>query len=323
MTRRWSVWALRCAVAGGVIWLALLAVRPPSPSSADWVVSLLLLAPLALVPLGLRLVEPQDLASGAGRCWRAAVVLQLPAALALAAAFILPQGVAAAGLALPWLATTGVMALLALLRFLRRGLRPPPDLAIDAGLAFPLVGAGWAFLDRADVHPLQFATIVVLLTAVHFHYAGFALPLLTGLAGQARQGILANLAALGVIAGVPLVATGITASQLGSGPLLETVAAGITALAGLLAAWLHLRLVFDPSRPTRARLLWAIAGLTLAAGMVLAGLYGSRSWFPLSGLDYPRMWVFHGTSNALGFSLCGLIGWSIAGSAPHHGSKQS
>lgn len=312
MTHRWSAHALGCAVLGGAVWLALLALRPPSPSSADWVVSLLLLAPLALMPLGLRLVEPPDLASAAGRCWRMVIALQLPTALALAAAFLLPQSVAAAGLALPWLATTGVMALLALLRVLRRGWLPLPELAIDAGLAFPLVGAVWAFLDRADIHSLQFATVVVLLTAVHFHYAGFALPLLTGLAGRSRQGALANLAALGVIVGVPLVAAGITASQLGSGPLLETVAATITALAGLLTAWLHLRLAFDSSWPTGARLLWAVAGLALAFGMMLAGLYGSRSWFPVGWLDYPRMWAFHGTANSLGFALCGLMAQTLA-----------
>ena len=307
MTRRWSAYALRCAVAGGAVWLALLAAWPPSPSSADWVVSLLLLAPLALVPLGLRLVEPEDPESIAGRCWRTVVALQLPTALALATAFSLPKSAAAAGLALPWLATTGGMALLALLRVLRRGLSPLPELAIDASLAFPLVGAGWAFLDRAEIHPLRFATIVVLLTAIHFHYAGFALPLLTGLAGRARPGALASLAALGVIAGVPLVAAGITASQLGASSWLETVAAAITALAGLLAAWLHLRLALGSSWPTGARLLWAIAGLTLAAGMILAGLYGARVWFPVSWLDYPRMWAFHGTANALGFALCGLV----------------
>ena len=184
MRSRWSACALACSAAGGAVWLALLARRPPSPSSADWAVALLLLAPLALVPLGLRLVEPEDLTSAAGRCWRAAVILQSPSALALTASFALPKGIAAAGLAVPWLAATGAMAFVALLRFLRRGLRPLPELAVDAGLAFPMVGAGWAFLDRAALQPLHFAPIVVLLTAVHFHHAGFALPLLTGLAGR-------------------------------------------------------------------------------------------------------------------------------------------
>lgn len=308
---RWSAWPRVSAAAGGTVWIALLVLRPPSPSSADWAVSLLLLAPLVLVPLGLRLVEPEDFGSAAGRWWRISAFLQLPAALALAAAFLLPKGPAAAVLSLPWLAATGTMGLLALLRLLRRGLRPVPELAVDAGLAFPIVGAGWAFLERAAIHPLRFAPIIVLLTAVHFHYAGFALPLLTGLAGRELGGTASRAAALGVIAGVPLVATGITASQLGAGPLLEFLAAWITALAGLLTAWLLLRLALQSARPPLARILWGIAAVSLAGGMLLAALYGSRSFAPAAWLDYPRMWVLHGTANALGFGLCGLAAWNL------------
>jgi hypothetical protein len=58
----------------------------------------------------------------------------------------------------------------------------------------------------------------VLLTAIHFHYAGFALPLLTGLAGRALGGRIARIASLGVIAGVPLVAFGITGLSYASPP---------------------------------------------------------------------------------------------------------
>jgi hypothetical protein len=37
---------------------------------------------------------------------------------------------------------------------------------------------------RLGVRPLNCETIMVLLTAVHVHYAGFVSPLLTGLAGR-------------------------------------------------------------------------------------------------------------------------------------------
>jgi hypothetical protein len=176
----------------------------------------------------------------------------------------------------------------------------------------PIVGAGWALFERAGIAPLRFAAIVVLLTAVHFHYAGFALPLLTGLAARALRGGAAQAACLGVVLGVPLVAVGITASQLGSGPLLEALAAWITALAGLLTAWLHLRLAFRPYGAPLVHALWAITGLALAAGMVLAALYGSRAYLFIPWLDYPRMWAVHGSANGLGFAFCGLLAWNLA-----------
>lgn len=308
-----SSYALGCAAVGGAAWLALLAWQPPSPAESGWVVALLLLSPLALFPLGLRLVVPAEPGGVADRCFRAALVLQLPAALALAAAFFLRPGAAAAGLVFPWLAVTLALGGFALSRFLARGPRPVAELAIDAGLAFPIVGAGWALFERAGFRPLGFAPLIVLLTAVHFHYAGFALPLLTGLAGRVLGGAPARAAALGVIAGVPLVAAGITASQVGAGPLLEAVAAGVTALAGALCAWLHLRLALLPSHRPPARLLWGVAGLSLAGGMLLAGLYGVRSYLPIAWLEVPRMWALHGSAGALGFALCGLTGWNLAG----------
>jgi YndJ-like protein len=304
-------YALGCAAAGGAAWLAWFAWQRPPPGDSRWVVALLLLAPLALFPLGLRLMVPPEPGSMAARCFRTALVLQLPAALALAASFLLPSGIAAVCLALPWLAVTLALGGLALSRFLERGPGPVAELAIDAGLALPIAGTGWALFDRAGFRPLAFAPLIVLLTAVHFHYAGFALPLLTGLAGRTLGGAMARLAALGVIAGVPLVAAGITASQLGAGPLLEAVAAGVTALAGVLAAGLHLRLALQPAHPLAARLLWGIAGLSLAGGMLLAGLYGARSYLPLGWLEVPRMWALHGTAGALGFALCGLAGWNL------------
>jgi len=55
-----------------------------------------------------------------------------------------------------------------------------------------------------------------------------------------------------VVVGVPAVAVGITATQLGAPPLLEYLAAWLMAASGAVAAWLHLRLA------------WALAGM--AAG---------------------------------------------------------
>jgi hypothetical protein len=125
--------------------------------------------------------------------------------------------------------------------------------------------------DRFGFRPLDFDPVIVLLTAIHFHYAGFALPLVTGLAARRLDSGTARLAAAGVIAGVPLVAIGITSTQLKAGPLIESLAAWVLAAAGILTASLHLRLAFGPGRPL-VRFLWAVAAVSLVGSMVLAAI---------------------------------------------------
>src|SRR6185369_12065852 len=139
-----------------------------------------------------------------------------------------------------------------------------------------------------------------------------ALPLLTGLAGRTLpRGIWTQAASLGVIAGVPLVAVGITDSQLGAGPAIEAVAAVVTALAGLLSAGLILRLAAQPGRPGVVRALWILSAVSLAGGMILAALYGLRTWISISWLDLPWMWALHGTANSIGFAVPGLAAWAL------------
>jgi hypothetical protein len=314
---RYSGWA---ATAGGAGWLAVVVLLHPSPFDAAWAQGLLLLSPLVLVPLILRLAPPGAADGPDERIWGAALALQPPAALGLVVAHALPRGLPAALLAAPWAAVTALVALYGLTRTLRRwrrqGLGPLPELAIDAGLVYLVVGGGWAVLDRAGAQPLGFAPVIVLLTAIHFHHAGFVLPVLTGLAGRAARGRVAGAAAAGVVLGVPMVAVGITATQLGLGTAVEGTAAWVTALAGLLSAFLHLRLASRPGAPAAARALWLVAGAALAAGMVLAALYGTRAQLPVPGLDIPWMRALHGSANALGFALAGVLGWTVAERLP-------
>ena len=179
------------------------------------------------------------------------------------------------------------------------------------GLVFLCVGGGWALLDRAGVRPLNFESVIVLLTAIHFHYAGFALPLLTGLAGRAHPGKLSLIAILGIIAGVPLVATGITTSQLQWGHGIECFAACFLAIAGLLTAGIYFQLFLNPSYSKKIRFLWFIASISLMFSMILAILYGCRFYVSLAWLDIPWMRALHGSANALGFSLTGILGWTF------------
>jgi hypothetical protein len=173
------------------------------------------------------------------------------------------------------------------------------------------VGGLWAVVDRWGWRPLEFEAVIVLLTAIHFHYAGFLLPVVTGLAMRRGGGRLAGLAGVSVVAGVPLVALGITATQLHFSPLWECASAWWLAGAAMLTAWLHLRLTAQRGTPPVVRLLWLTAALSLAVGMVLAAAYGSRCLVRVAWLDIPFMRAVHGTALALGFGLGGMLGWTV------------
>jgi YndJ-like protein len=311
-------WGVRPLI-GSILWVAVLLITRPNPWDTAWATALLLLVPLILLPIGLDLAAAHVAAGWPNRIWRLVTLVQLPAAVFLVLAYLLPQGLLAAFLALPWLATTGAIAWCALIRARTHRLKSLDELCIDAGLVFVLVGGAWTTSDRLGFRPLDFEPVIVLLTAIHFHYAGFTLPIATGLAARQLPGMIARLAASGVIAGVPLVAMGITSTQLQLGPLVECLASWVLALGGIMAGWLHLRLALQPGRPALARILWGVSGLSLIGSMVLAASYGTRFYAPVSWLDIPLMRVLHGTTNALGFSLAGLSAWRMAVSAPRAG----
>ena len=295
------------ALIGAGCWLMVVVLLHPSPFHLRWGVALLLLSPLVLVPLGLGLVADEEQSAIEARLWRWIGILQLPAALTLMLAFTLPNGWQAAMLATPWLIVTILIALCGLFRGWRRGARPLAETSIDAGLIYLAVGGLWAVASRFGARPLNFDPVIVLLTAIHFHYAGFLLPLLTGLAGRVLTSRTARIAALGVIFGVPLTALGITTTQLEFDHAMESVAALVTASAGLLTAWLHCRLAMQKMQPRLVRSLWLIVALSLTFSMTLAMLYGLRFYLLLMWLDLPWMRALHGTANALGFGLVGLI----------------
>jgi hypothetical protein len=260
---------------------------------------------LALVPLGLRVARAAS---------PVILLLHLPAAILLGASFLFDQGWLAGLLAFPWLIVTAWIACEAGHRIWRRGFAPLSGVCIDAGCIFLVVGGGWAVLHRAGIRPLDFDDVIVLLTAVHFHYAGFVLPILTGRAAEALGGKAATAASFGVLAGVPLMAAGISATQLGWGSALEVVAACLTAAAGSLTALLYLRLALTPHARRLAcglavRGLWAIAGGALLFSMALAALYGLRTVIDVSWLDIPWVRALHGTANAFGFAAAGLLAW--------------
>lgn len=301
---------LGMATEGAAIWIVAAVWMQPTPLETDWAVLLLLFAPLVLGPLGLRVAEP-DAGQGAARGqWRAALLSWLVSAPLLAFAFQQAAGPTAALLATPWLLTTALIAGCGLAR-LWQAPRHWDDVCLAAGLVYLPIGAAWAVASRAGWRPLDFDPAIVLLTGLHFHYAGFLLPICTALAARTVDGRIAVAACVTVVCGVPLTAVGITATQLGSSMALEATAALVMAVGGLLSAWLHLRLAWRPG-PLLPRQLWGVSAAALVFSLALAMLYGLRAVLPVAWLDIPWMRALHGTANALGFGGAGVFGWTLS-----------
>jgi len=303
---------LYTAAAGGAAWLAL-DRRLSVTGLMGSIHGLLLLAILVLSPLLLSLAATPDRVGRHPLAYRAAVALHPLAAASATFSFFVPSGTRAALLVVPWLLFTGLVAVFGLMRLLPRGLsRAPEETCIDAGLLYVPVGAVWLLLSRVGASPAGFGEPIVVLTAAHFHYAGFAAPILAGLAGRrllaqdprARR-VFAPVAA-GIVLGMPLVAAGITAS-----PALEIVgvivfAASLLVLSGLVAFRVAPRV-----ERTAARLLLIVSAASLALAMAFAVTYGAGEFTGASFVTIPTMARLHGSINALGFALPAALAWMI------------
>jgi len=287
----------RLAMAGSLVWLAWLTLSDVGP-----VEGLLVLSPLVLHPLVMQLVAHDD---DPVLLRRLLTWLQLPAASALVASFVVDKGTLAAGLAAPWLAVTGLTAVYGFVRLWRRGLKPAWAVSMDAGLVFIAIGAMWTVASRYGMRPLGFSDTIVLLTGAHFHYAGFVLPVLAGLVARAHERRITDVAAWGVVAAVPATAIGITYS-----PIIEVVAAYGLSACGFAIAIGQLTIARN-AKLSAASLLMGLSSLSLMLAMTLATVYATGEFRGLPWPSIPEMAQFHGTLNALGTCLLGIWAWTM------------
>ena len=307
------------AVLGTAVWLVLLATATDWDSAVVEVELFVSLAVLVLVPIGLGVAATPRPATGIdhSRLYRLAVYGQFPGAVAAAAALTQPIGsVASVALVLPWLAVTGAIALVGFLRVVQRGVRPLPALAVDAALLYLPVGAVALLLHRADVS-LPFSSFIVLLTVVHYHYAGFALPLVAGRVGRIvtdEDGRFGNgpldralaTATVVIVVNLALIAVGITFS-----PTVEIVAVALFTLAVVVFS-IGVLLAVVPTIDRLPAGLLALGSLTMLWTMALAMAY-AYSAFPATGrvITITEMVTWHGRLNALAFALPGLIAFRL------------
>jgi hypothetical protein len=262
---------------------------------------------LICVPLALRAVGPGD---STGRLLIATYPIAAAAGLL---AIALPSGIVSAAIALVWLAFTVLAALHGLTRVFGAG-RRIEELSIAAGFLYLAVGGGWLVLWRSGIAVMDFGEHVPLLTAIHFHYAGFASPILVGFVGRELRAagtrlwpIYVGAASLAIV-GPALVALGIAGVR-----TIEAPAAAILAIGTATVALLALAAVLRRIRGTPARGLLAVSSAAAIVAMTLAFLYAVGNPLALSAIGLEDMVRWHGSFNALGYVFCGLLAWNVRG----------
>lgn len=302
-----STFARISAVGGVAAWLLLLLTTTSDLRETEVIHKVVFFGMLVVVPLGLSLVSTNEDAS---LLYRLAVLAQPITAVPAIASFYFETGPLAATLSSAWFLLTGLIALIGLMRFKSRALHPVEELAIDAGLLYLPVAGVWLIVYRLGIQPFDYGETIVLLTVVHFHFAGFAAPIIAGMNGRVLatrkhpQNVF-RLSVLAIVASMPLVAAGITFSPwLGLiGTLLLSV--GLVMLAVLTVGW-----VIPAIAPLGTRLLLFVGALSSCTAMVLACLYAYSLPMKLLIIDIPTMALTHGLLNAFGFVACSLVAWT-------------
>lgn len=204
----------RSAAVGLVAWLVFLLRPTADTASTELIHRIVLFGVMVIVPWGLSLVPPSERSGFNFWLYNIAVALQsLPVPLTVIS-FYLDKGILAGSLVCGTLVVYSVIALYGVSRLIsRRSLFPIAELSIDAGLIYLPVAGAWLLIYRLGIQPFGFGEIIILLTAVHFHFAGFATPILAGMNGRVLstknypRPIFA-FSVFAIVAAMPLVAAG-------------------------------------------------------------------------------------------------------------------
>ncbi len=293
---------------GFVIWFAL-ALASFSPRIHLGIIeALFLLGPWVVVPLGADLLRVTPAS-------RRSPVLDLvifAAASLTTVSFFVDDRTVAAWLASSWFLVCAGFAGDGLRRFVSSGRKSFSQFCFAVGEGYLLVAGAWLVASRAGLQLLAFREPIVLLTAVHFHFAGFASAVLAGLTYErfpkSRWKAALQAALLAVACG-----PGILGFAFLLGPKVKLVAALAIALGqfGLAGGMVRVGLA---AKSRSGRWLLFVAGASVATGMILAAVWAVGEYPLQEFVNIRQMAEFHGVLNAVGFVLCGLLGWRIVNS---------
>jgi hypothetical protein len=302
---------------GAAVWLAL-ALASFAPGVHLGIIEVLfLLGPWMAVPLGADLVR----GAGVSKGYAVRDRMLFTAASLTTVSFFLDDRTVAAWFASAWVLVCAVFAGDGLRRFVNAGRKSFTQFCFAAGESYLLVAGVWLVASRAGLQILAFHEPIVLLTAVHFHFAGFASAVLAGLTYERFRESQWKAALQSVL---PAVVCGpaILGLAFMLGPKVKLVAALLIALGqfGLAGGMVCAGVA---AKNAAARWLLFAAGGSVGAGMILAVVWAIGE-YPLEAfVNIRQMAEFHGVLNAVGFVVCGLLGWSVASGGYEERSGES
>jgi hypothetical protein len=305
MLRRIDSGPALVGLAGTLLWAMISGLAGMHRAPLGIIELLFLFAVLAVVPLGLELARPTNREVGTALL-RAACVLQPLAAFCVVCAFWRPPGRVAAAFCVPWLTFALIAAASGIAPWLRKNSRSSASLIVSVAQFDLAFGSGWLVLSRAGIRPMGFVEPIVLLTAVHFHFSGFATALIAASAIRLfdRHGVGATYLrrVVWLVVFLPFgLALGIAVS-----PLLRLISAlalsaAVTGLAALLF-W------FSPNLQTgTARIFVRMASCAAFVALGLACAYALADYTGKPFLAMPAMATTHGVLNSVGFVLLTML----------------
>jgi hypothetical protein len=301
-------WAQICAGLGAAVWagLAVLAHLGIAPIGSFELI--FLFAPIVIVPLGMELARVMG---SLGRIDGAARRLQpIGAGLAVLALW-LPPGRLAGALACAWLVVCGLMGLGGAFDLFTTQVRDAIrystfHFATAIARIDLVVGGAWFVASRLGMRPMGIQEPIGLLTAVHFHFAGFVTALIAAATlrfAETREGGSWLKWLVAYVVGMPfVVATGFVIS-----PEMRMIAA-VGFSVGVAALAFSVRAGARVARNATARIFLQVAAVSVFAGMVLAAVYAVAVLRASDVLPIPQMARTHGLLNVVGFCMCGLLG---------------
>lgn len=181
------------------------------------------------------------------------------------------------------------------------------EFCFAVGEGYSLIGAAlWLLASRLGLKPLSSHEPIVLLTAIHFHYAGLMAAVLAGLAvSYMRTSLVVQIALACGVLGPGLLGLAFLA---GPKPKLAAVAVMVTGECGIAVATFRSGLA-DAARIGGRMLLVGSACVIFA--MARAGAWAVGEYPLHSFVNLEQMARYHGVLNSVGFGLCSLVSWTL------------
>ena len=265
-----------------------------------------LFAPFVVVPLGADLGEAY--APLSPRIAHLSRLIQPGAAILLVAAFWRPAGITAGLLAIPW-ASFCILLATGALPYLRR--LTVPVFAVTVARLDLALAAAWLLLSRSGYRLTSFQEPIVLLTAVHFHYTGFATASIAGALAEyaRRQGRSSGLISFIVLSTVIL--PFVLASGFIFSPSIKVCAAILLAVCITSLAIAQV-IVSRRCQNSIPMIFFSLSMVASFVSMFFAAAYSIGEFRGAGWLSLPGMASTHGALNALDFVLPALAGWLVA-----------